>query len=67
MRSLLTPHDVKQLNELYRQIPGTAWTANNRLIIPAGQQALEGADLQRFLEAHDRLIRIIDQMRAVLG
>ena len=67
MRSLLTTHDVKQLNELYRQIPATAWTANNRLTIPPGQQALEGADLQRFLEAHERLVRLIDQMRAVLG
>jgi len=67
MRSILTAHDVKQLNELYRQIPSTAWTANNRLTIPSGQPALEGADLQRFLEAHERLVRIIDQMKAVLG
>lgn len=44
-RSLLSwqvPHVVGQ---------HTAWTANNRLIIPSGQQALEGANLQRFLEA----------------
>ena len=58
---------MNQLNELYRQIPATAWTANNRRTIPAGQQGLEGADLERFLEAHERLIRLIDQMTTVLG
>ena len=67
MRSILTKHDAQQLVELYRQIPGAAWTAANRLTIISPAQALEGADLQRFLEAHDKLTDLLDKMRKVLG
>jgi hypothetical protein len=67
MRSILTKHDAQQLSELYRQIPGAAWTAANRLNIVPPAQALEGADLQRFLEAHARLAEILERMRNILG
>ena len=67
MRSILTKHDAEQLIELYKQIPGAAWTAANRLTIVHPTQALEGADLQRFLEAHQRLTDLLDRMRKVLG
>ena len=67
MRSILTKHDAEQLIELYQQVPGAAWTAANRLTIVHPAQALEGADLQRFLEAHQRLTDLLDRMRKVLG
>ena len=66
-RSILTQHDVKQLSDLYRQIPGLAWTAANRLTIGTDSRPLEGADLQRFLEAHGKLADVVERMRAVLG
>ena len=44
-----------------------AWTAANRLTIGDPSQALEGADLQRFLEAHEKLTDLLDKMRKVLG
>lgn len=67
MRSILTKHDAHKLSELYRQVPGAAWTAANRLTIVAPAQTLEGADLQRFLEAHEKLTNLLDEMRKVLG
>ena len=67
MRSILTKHDAQQLSELYRQVPGAAWTAANRLTIVPPAQALEGADLQRFLEAHERLAELLERMRKILG
>ena len=67
MRSILTKHDAEQLIELYKQIPGAAWVAANRLTIVHPAQALEGADLQRFLEAHEKLTDLLDKMRKVLG
>ena len=67
MRSILTKHGAQQLVELYRQIRGATWTAANRLTIVSGANALEGPDLQRFLEAHERLTDLLDKMRKVLG
>ena len=67
MRSILTKHDAEQLIALYKQIPSAAWVAANRLTIVHPAQALEGADLQRFLEAHDKLADLLEKMRKILG
>ena len=67
MRSILTKHDAQQLLELYKQLPSAAWTAANRLTILEPAQALEGADLQRFLEAHSHVADLLDRMRKILG
>ena len=49
------------------RFPPATWTAANRLTIIKPAQALEGADLQRFLEAHEKLTDLLDKMRKVLG
>ena len=67
VRSLLTRNDVKQLDELYRQLPSTTWMALNRLGAHRGELTLEGAELQRFLEAHFKLVDIMAKMGKVLG
>lgn len=67
VRSLLTRNDVKQLDELYRQIPSTTWIAINRLGARRDEVTLEGAELQKFLDAHGKLVDLIERMGKVLG
>ena len=67
MRSLLTRNDVKQLDELYRQIPSTTWIAINRLGARRDEVTLAGAELQKFLDAHGKHVDLIERMGRVLG
>ena len=67
MRSILTPHDVERLKDMYRELPSLSWKASNRLRIFAPAQALEGDDLQRFHEVHAELMQVIAKMETILG
>lgn len=67
MRSILTPHDVERLKEMYRELPALSWKAGNRLRIFPPAQALEGEDLRRFQEVHDELIELVARMQNILG
>ena len=67
MRSILTEHDVKLLNELYRKLPPLTWEATNALLIFPPARALEGVDLDKFLAAHAEVQRVFGKMAEILG
>ncbi len=67
MRSILTAHDVQRLKDMYRELPALSWKAANRLRIFPPAEALEGEDLQRFLEVHDEFRQIVARMGNILG
>ena len=67
MRSILTAHDVERLKQMYRELPSLSWKAGNRLRIFSPAEALEGEDLQRFLEVHAELVQITNKMQSILG
>lgn len=67
MRSFLTQHDVDQLKALYSELPGASWKAVNRLRILSPASVLEGGELERFREAHERVAQILAKMTKILG
>ena len=67
MRSILTPHDVERLKQMYRELPALSWKAGNRLRIFPPAEALEGEDLRRFQEVHAELVQITAKMQSILG
>lgn len=67
MRSILTEHDVKLLNELYRKLPPLTWEATNALLIFAPARSLVGADLAKFLAAHAQVQSVFAKMADILG
>ncbi|MEO9228173.1 MAG: hypothetical protein ABI216_04335 [Devosia sp.] len=67
MRSILTEHDVKLLNDLYRELPSPIWTATNALRIFPPAHSLEGVELAQFLDAHAKVTQIMERMTKILG
>jgi hypothetical protein len=64
-RAIITPEEARELEQLYGQIPGAVQQALHT--VRTGGYPLQGAAMQRYIEAENVVSRIFGRIKAITG